>query len=133
MVGLSYGVSFLNPIREDGEADYTQHKALSRLGMPYVYNINLTDHDTVVQAATWATIYRFSSYVPADFRVESLVDRMCALLEDDALCSCPNPLFGDDQLDMRLNQSVVHEMDCRASTYIKKAKIFPRRDPYVHA
>ena len=126
MVGLSYGVSFLNPIRGDGEANYTQHKALSRLGMPYVYNVNLTDHDGVVQAAEWASRYRFSSYVPAEFRVGSLVDRMCSLLEDDALCMCPNPLFGDDQLDFRLNGSVVKEMDCRASAYVKKQPIFPR-------
>jgi hypothetical protein len=127
IVGLSYGVSFLNPIREEGESNYTQHKALSRLGMPYVYNVNLTNHDGVVQAAEWASQYRFSSYVPAEFRVNSLVDRMCAMLEDDALCICPNPQFGDDQMDTRLNGSIVKEMDCRASTSVRKQPIFPAK------
>jgi len=95
--------------------------------MPYVYNVNLTDHDGVVQAAEWASRYRFSSYVPAEFRVNSLVDRMCALLEDDSLCICPNPQFGDNEMDIRLNGSIVKEMDCRASTHVKKQSIFPRQ------
>jgi hypothetical protein len=93
--------------------------------MPYVYNVNLTDHDGVVRAAQWASRYRFSSYVPHEFRVGSLVDRMCAVLEDDALCLCPNPLFGDEKLDLRVNGSIVKDMDCRASSYVKLQPIFP--------
>ena len=87
--------------------------------------MNLTDHDGVVRAAQWASRYRFSSYVPHEFRVGSLVDRMCAVLEDDALCLCPNPLFGDEKLDLRVNGSIVKDMDCRASSYVKLQPIFP--------
>jgi hypothetical protein len=123
LVGLSYGVSFLNPIKN---GENSQHGPLSRLGMPFVYTVNLTDHDGVVRAAEWASRYRFSSFVPADFGVDSLVERMCAFLEDDALCLCPNPLFGDEHLDLRLNGSVVDEMDCRASTRIRNQRIFPK-------
>ena len=94
--------------------------------MPFVYTVNLTDHDSVVQAAEWASRYRFSSFVPADFGVESLVERMCAFIEDDALCLCPNPLFGDEKLDIRLHGSVVNDMDCRASTSVRSQRMFPK-------
>jgi hypothetical protein len=93
LVGMSYGVTFLNPLRKSG-SDITQHKTLSRLGFPYTYVVDLSNTSQVVQAAEWASRYRFSSYVPPQYRVESLVNRMCIIVEDDSLCLCPNKLFG---------------------------------------
>jgi len=92
LVAISYGVTFLNPLRKSGGRD-TQHKALSRLGFPYTYAVDLGNKTQVVQAAEWASKYRFSSYVPPQFGVESLVSRMCSLVEDDSLCLCPNLKF----------------------------------------
>ena len=85
LVGLSYGVTFLNPLREIGSSD-TQHKALARLGFPYTYIVDLSNSRQVVQAAKWASKFRFTSYVPPQFRVESLADRMCTVVEDDSFC-----------------------------------------------
>lgn len=85
LVGLSYGVAFLNPLRKTGGGD-TQHKALSRLGFPYTYIVDLSNHTQVVQSAEWASKYRFNSYVPPQYRIESLIDRMCGILEDDSFC-----------------------------------------------
>jgi len=98
--------------------------------MPYVYNVDLSDVESVVQAAEWAVKYRFSSYVPSEFRVGALVDRMCALLEDDALCMCPNPIFGDEHLDFRTNGLIDENMDCRASSYVRKEPVFPEGAGY---
>lgn len=85
VVGLSYGVTFLNPLRKSG-GDDTQHKALSRLGFPYTYVVDLSNSTQVVQAAEWACKFRFTSYVPPQNRVDSLVDRMCTVIEDDSFC-----------------------------------------------
>lgn len=95
LVGLSYGVSFLNPLRKRNGVD-TQHKTLSRLGFPYTYTVDLDNVTQVVQAAEWASKYRFASYVPPQYRVESLVNRMCTVIEDDALCLCPNRSFSSE-------------------------------------
>jgi hypothetical protein len=92
LVGMSYGVTFLNPLRKSDSED-TQHKTLSRLGFPYTYVIDLDNKTQVVQAAKWASEYRFSSYVPPQYRVESLINRMCTIVEDDTLCLCPNRHF----------------------------------------
>ncbi len=86
LVGLSYGVAFLNPLRKS-QLKYTQHKALARLGFPYTYVVDLENITQVIQAAEWASKYRFLSYVPPQYRVESLVNRMCAMLEDDTFCA----------------------------------------------
>jgi len=99
--------------------------------MPYVYTVDLDNIEGVVQAAEWASTYRFPSFVPPEFRVNSVMDRMCALLEDDALCLCPNPLFGDNTtLDWRRSNtsSIDTSMDCRSSSYVQKKHIFPPLD-----
>jgi hypothetical protein len=85
VVGLSYGVTFLNPLRTSGGKN-TQHKSLSRLGFPYVYTIDLNNHTGVLQAAEWASRFRFHSYVPPQYRVSSVVDRICNILENDTPC-----------------------------------------------
>jgi len=93
--------------------------------MPYVYTVDLVDIEGVVRAATHASTYRFSSYVPPEFRVNTLIDRMCALIEDNALCSCPNPLFGDDMLDFVAKNMSDSNVDCRASSYVKRGPVYP--------
>ena len=93
--GMSYGVTFINPLRKSGGKD-TQHKALSRIGFPYSYVVDLSNTTQVIQAAKWASFYRFSSYVPPQFRIESVVNRMCTILEDEALCISPNEYFGNE-------------------------------------
>ena len=89
LVGMSYGVTFLNPLRE-GSRLWTQHKAMSRMGFPYTYVVDLENITSVVEAAEWSFRYRFSSYVPPSYRVQSLLHRMRVLLEDDSSCISPN-------------------------------------------
>ncbi len=86
LVGMSYGVAFLNPLRESGGRN-TQHKALSRIGFPYTYVVDLKNISQVVQSAEWASRYRFHSYVPPQYRIDSVVSRICTVLEEDSLCS----------------------------------------------
>ena len=88
------------------------------VGMPYSYVVDLDNTKQVVQAAEWATQYRFSSFVPAQFRVESLVDRICSLVEDESLCVCPNPLFGTEKLKFSKRNE---HLNCQASSFITKA------------
>ena len=73
----------MNPLREpNGTA--AQHKAMSRFGAPYNYIVNLNNSTDVVNAAEKACSHPFSAYAPPSFRVASLVDRMCSLVEDDS-------------------------------------------------
>ena len=88
MVGISNGVTFLNPLREE-KGKVAQHKALSKIGFPYSYVVDLGNVTDVVGAAEMAHTFRFPSYVPPSFRPYSLVDRMCSLLEDSSPCSIP--------------------------------------------
>lgn len=81
LIGLSYGVTFLNPLR-DTNSRWVQHKLLTRLGFPYTYIVNLQDISSVIEAADRSVKYRFEAYTPPNFRVASLIDRMCDLLED---------------------------------------------------
>ncbi|CAB9507310.1 expressed unknown protein [Seminavis robusta] len=46
----------------------TQHTPISMLGAPYVYNVDLSDKASVVQAAYRAVRYRFASYAHPLFR-----------------------------------------------------------------
>ena len=85
LVGMSYGVAFLNPLRQSG-GTHTQHRALSRIGFPYTYVIDLRNTTQVLQAAEWSSKYRFNSYVPPQYRVDSVVNRICGVIEEDSLC-----------------------------------------------
>jgi len=89
LVGMSYGVTFLNPLRK-GSKVWTQHKAMSRIGFPYAYIVELENITRVVEAAEWSFRHRFSSYVPPPHRVKSLLHRMRFLLEDDSFCVSSN-------------------------------------------
>jgi Glycosyltransferase family 18 len=102
--GLANGVAFLNPIAVEAlpwnETSFplgsgpgwraTQHVPLSMVGMPYVYNVHLSNATQVVTAANHAVQYRFVSFVPPDFHPLSLIARVCGMLEDDSLCLCPS-------------------------------------------
>ncbi len=89
---MSFGVTFLNPVYKE-DANHTQHKALSRIGFPYSYVVDLDNVTNVVHAAEQSYKYRFSSYVPPSYRVESVVNRMRSLLEDDSFCSLPRVTY----------------------------------------
>jgi Glycosyltransferase family 18 len=136
--GLAHGAAWLNPIRANGQnnskaihkalGDYplhwendspikTQHRPLSLLGMPYVYNIDLDNVTNVLEAANWAVQYRFSTYTPWEFRPNSMIDRVCALMEDESLCDCPNPIFGGFSRDLSGGKG--SNVNCHASSYIR--------------
>lgn len=131
--GLANGVAFLNPIRNDSRAipanettfpldkgphwGSTQNNALAMMGMPYVYNIHLGHTSQVVAAANRAVRYRFSSHVPWEFQPEAMVSRVCTMLEDDALCLCPNPIGGDGKRGISNEDS---DLDCRGSSVMRK-------------
>ena len=84
IIGLANGVAFLNPHRW---GQY-QHPPLVKVGEPYVYNIenfgNITD---VVRKAEAAVRNRFASHIPSDFQVEKVVNRACAMMMSDNICS----------------------------------------------
>lgn len=133
--GLAHGAAWLNPFRvqgpelevaqkalhnyplhwQDGSPTLldTQHSPLSMLGMPYVYNIDLNNVTNVLEAARSAHKYRFSSYTPWEYRPEAMIARTCALLEDDALCQCPNPVFGG------VTPTSDPNVDCHGSSYVR--------------
>ena len=71
LVGMSYGVTFINLLRK-GSKVWTQHKAMSRIGFPYTYIVELENITRVVEAAERSFRYRFSSYVPPPHRVKSV-------------------------------------------------------------
>jgi hypothetical protein len=84
-------VAFLNPLRENTRS-WTQHKALSKIGYPYSYVVDLENTTNVVEAALYSYENRFESYVPPAHRINSLVDRLAMLLEDDSFCAYPTHL-----------------------------------------
>jgi Glycosyltransferase family 18 len=123
--GLANGVAFLNPIAVGAlpwnETSFplgsgpgwraTQHVPLSMVGMPYVYNVHLSNATQVVTAANHAVQYRFASFVPSDFRPLSMITRVCSMLEDDSLCLCP-PKQGHGHIARQVN--------CQGSSTIRK-------------
>ena len=129
-ISVCPGVSFLNPIRGAIHANETtfpldrgpqrgstQNNALAMMGMPYVYNIHLSNITQVVAAANRAVRYRFSSHVPWEFQPKAMVSRVCTMLEDDALCICPNPIGGDGKRGIGNEDS---DLDCSGSSVIRK-------------
>jgi Glycosyltransferase family 18 len=133
--GLALGAAWLNPHRNEGPATEsflqqkviswtfpspldTQHNPIALLGPPYVYNIHLNNITDVLQAANNAFRYRFSSYVPADFRPQAMIARVCTILDDDSICECP----------LQLDNEVVSgksskKIQCKGTTYIRNPKI----------
>ena len=90
IVGLSRGVAFLNPILPERNRDTRmrfQHPHLRSVGAPYVYNVAVTDVDSVLEAAESSARHRFSSYIPPNFRVSSMLDRVCTMLKDESMCA----------------------------------------------
>jgi len=122
MIGLASGAAVLNPITWN-------NSYLAQFNQPYVYNVDLGNTNNYTQAAEWAVNYRFQSFIPPELRLGSVNDRTCALMDDDALCRCPNPTFpinGDERnhlYDKFGGDSNV--IDCRSSFLIKKQPIFP--------
>lgn len=132
--GLAHGAAWLNPIKSEdtktalqqyplswktSSSINTQHRPLTLLGSPYVYNIDLNNVSSVVEAAGWAVKYRFPSYTPWEFRPSAMIDRVCALMEDNSLCDCPNPTFGGFDGNSRSNSTGDSNLDCHASTYVR--------------
>jgi len=141
--GLAQGAAWLNPIESDnnyqddpkqheleeqgnaarpwiprwrtGTSLHTQHQPLSLLGMPYVYNYHLDNIPEVLQAARDAVQYRFDSYVPWEYRPSAMVARACAIVEDEAVCSCTHYL----EAKKNSTSTTSDPNDCRGSTYIR--------------
>ena len=115
LVGMSYGVAFLNPLRE-ANGVWPQHKAMSRIGFPYSYVVDLENITSVVQAAELSYKYRFSSYVPPSYRIKSLVDRMRRLLEDDSFCTCSKKLLPKEYNMMLENDTKKEDNEEKGAT-----------------
>ena len=108
LIALAQGAAWLNPIKGDENRRNatkeflrktprrwehpsiieTQHTPLTLLGAPYVYNIDLTYKDEVLQAANRAVRYRFSSYTPPELKPNAMIDRVCSIMEDNVPCDC---------------------------------------------
>jgi hypothetical protein len=127
-IDLANGATILRLAANDGGGKDDYDSVLSQLGQPYLYDIDLRDTNSVIQAAEWAVKNRFESYIPSDFRSGTMNDRVCSLLEDESLCFCPNPLFiiiSSKKKDLSLEYDKDTQlMDCRATFFVKKGPIF---------
>jgi len=134
--GLAQGAAWINPIvgdnpdtnnnQEDlvrwttGHPLRSQHRPLSLLGAPYVYNVRLDNTAEVLQAAEHAVRFRFDSYVPWEYRPSAMVSRACSIVEDDTVCLCA---AYNNQHQLAQNSNNESEgnrgIDCRGSPYIR--------------
>jgi len=121
---LANGAAWLNPVslgeteRRYVKKSHAQHQGLKLLGMPYVYNVVLTNMSSVLHAAEMAVANRFHSFVPFWNRVESVSAQVCAnLLESDALCDCARAKKVRDD-----------SIDCRGSFYATNSDLFEIHD-----
>ncbi|KAG9034476.1 hypothetical protein FRB95_013152 [Tulasnella sp. JGI-2019a] len=95
---LCLGVPFINPIRswdpnrpEDRTAWITQHDGLlwnrqnatSLLDEPHVYHVKIGDRSAVERALRKAMDAPINRYIPAQMRIEALIERIRHLLETD--------------------------------------------------
>eukprot|EP00979_Chaetoceros_neogracilis_P001428 scaffold248_cov263-Chaetoceros_neogracile.AAC.27 len=90
----------------------SQMPLLSNVGTPYVYNANIGDAQSIMQAVKQSMDIRFTSYsigITSEFE-----DTMCALVEDDSVCSC------------ELAKSNGENVDCRSSFQMEKQPVFPQ-------
>ena len=104
-MAMSVGASLIILSNVEGRS---QMPALTNIGMPYVYNA--VDTQGIMQAVAQSIDTRFTSYsigFPSNFE-----DMMCALVEDDSVCSC------------ELAKSNGDDVDCRSSFYMKKQPVF---------
>lgn len=109
-IGIYFGVSIIN-LRSSTKNGHSQAPFLSGMRMPYVYNVNYGDENGIVKATEHSHLYRYDSLTI--FSVGEFEDSICAIVEDDSICSCPNT--GIDS----------YVIDCRAEFYMKKNVIFP--------
>mmetsp|Transcript_15039 Transcript_15039/g.54233 ORF Transcript_15039/g.54233 Transcript_15039/m.54233 type:complete len:308 (+) Transcript_15039:1194-2117(+) len=120
---LANGAAWLNPVslgeteRRYVKKSHAQHQGLKLLGMPYVYNVVLTNISSVIQAAEMAVAVRFHSFDPFWNRVEGVSAQVCAnLLESDALCDCARA------------KAIEHQIDCRGSFYTTNSDLVEMHD-----
>ncbi|KAJ1631867.1 hypothetical protein T492DRAFT_1143716 [Pavlovales sp. CCMP2436] len=87
---LSAGVAFINPTLRGHIAPgrVYQHDPISRLGPPYVFNVELSNTSSVIEAAELSARQRFDPYVPAEHTYEATVSRMCQWLSNEQSCAC---------------------------------------------
>ena len=122
---MAHGNTVINIITSD---DSTIFEAPFKVAEPYYKIHKLTDIDIVLTTVEGSLNQKVKSFIPSELHSGTMDDRVCAILEDDSLCSCPNPTFkvsgstrnefykrfGDDS---RL-------IDCRSNLDAKKESIF---------
>ena len=104
LIAMALGASVINLTSKNGES---QMSFLSQHSMPYVYNVNREDIDRIVETVQETFEYRFPSHIILG-RGE-IQDRICALMEDDSVCTCPRD----------------GSVDCRSSFYAMKRPPYP--------
>eukprot|EP01065_Artemidia_motanka_P036549 TRINITY_DN4449_c0_g1_i1.p1 TRINITY_DN4449_c0_g1~~TRINITY_DN4449_c0_g1_i1.p1 ORF type:complete len:564 (+),score=105.78 TRINITY_DN4449_c0_g1_i1:279-1970(+) len=68
----------------------TQVDNLAHVGPPHVYNVDLSDTASVVEAAEQSYRRRFASHIPDDYTLRQLQNRLCRVMADSAsLCAAP--------------------------------------------
>ncbi|KAJ1640517.1 hypothetical protein T492DRAFT_928483 [Pavlovales sp. CCMP2436] len=87
---LSAGVAYINPTVHGHIAPgrVYQHDPISRLGPPYVFNVELSNISSVIEAAELSARQWFDTYVPAEHTYEATVSRMCQWLSNEQSCAC---------------------------------------------
>jgi len=124
-IDLALGAAILNSVQRN-------HSKLSlpwQIDSPYIYNIVMDQKENVVQAAKWASANRFNSFIAPELRAGTMNNRVCAMLEDESLCSCPNPTFEVNKVMKKEFQYKYGDdsklIDCRSTFLMKKGPIFP--------
>ncbi len=74
------------------------------IGIPYLYSVAVGEFDAFGHAVKSSLKHRFHSFVRT--RSGTFDDRICAQMEDDSICSCPD------------------EADCRSTFYIRKEDVY---------
>ncbi|KAJ7289202.1 hypothetical protein C8J57DRAFT_1114794 [Mycena rebaudengoi] len=87
---LCLGVPFINPLDTWDEDDpddeskwHGQHKFMSMLGKPYVYNVRRGDRDNFIQAIKEALANPIPSYIPDRMRKSAVERRIAEIVDHD--------------------------------------------------
>ena len=114
VISMSLGVSVIILMKMQDSRTSSQIPFVSNIGAPYAYNVNETDINGIIIAVQNSFSHRFLSHTIMSFgEFEDSTspgvfeDRVCALLEDDSVCLCPDSI-----------------MDCRSSFHLMKRPPF---------
>ncbi len=100
-----------------------------KVSRPYYVTHAVNELDGIVADVELAMRSNIDSFIPSQLRSGTMSERVCAILEDDSLCSCPNPTF---QVTPEAKSALYEKygndtigVDCRSNMDAKKEPTFP--------